>query len=353
MIAFQRGFWFGGAAIIAVAGLGAIAAWKPLAGKATRVIDVQRPLTVGLSTAQLAVVASLDKRVTAKFQATPLQEALSILGRKVDVPFLLDADALEQAGIEAKEPVTLDLRDVPLDQAIGLVIERFGFKYCLGGDGILVTDRETAENRVFARLYPIADIAMTPTRWGEKFAGREIANLIQDTLSPETWHTAEGPGFATAEPVSFSLVVSQSLAVHREIEAFLAQLRRSRAQLDAFCQAARLPAPTKLWKDHFSRQQELVEMFEAMIDLEADDAALPNWAGQSEERELLPTAARRLAAKALAFAATVEGEIAEEEDLDGSKAPLLVRRRDAEKRPRARSTSPAGRWVSGKGSVGR
>lgn len=53
-----------------------------------------------------------------------------------------------------------------------------------------------------------------------------LMTLIQETISPDTWEEAGGPGRISPFPLNLSLIVSQTQEVHQQLADLLAQLRR-------------------------------------------------------------------------------------------------------------------------------
>lgn len=53
-----------------------------------------------------------------------------------------------------------------------------------------------------------------------------LMNLVQETISPDSWEEAGGPGRISPFPLNLSLIVSQTQEVHQQLADLLAQLRR-------------------------------------------------------------------------------------------------------------------------------
>jgi general secretion pathway protein D len=65
-----------------------------------------------------------------------------------------------------------------------------------------------------------------PTVGGSQADFQSLIDLIQNTVSPQTWNTVGGPGAIQPFATNLSIVVSQTQEVHDEIANLLEQLRR-------------------------------------------------------------------------------------------------------------------------------
>jgi hypothetical protein len=285
------------------------------------------PLELELDPVQVDLLRRLDQPATASFRKVPLQKALTTLGKQAGVHFILDADALEQARIDEDAPVSGQFEKTPLYRTVERLLHDYPLEMCLSGEAVLITDAATAKDQVWTRSYPVVDVAVVPTDKRPRFLGQELVALIQDSIAPESWDDMDGPGFVTFETINFSLVVTQSLRTHKSIERFLAMLRKNRDRLDAFCQAKAAPPKQQLWNSYFSPPQELRRMYETLILLEEGTSpGIVGWTASTPSDRLVPAAARRLAAKALAFAQEVEEDLeAEALDKDGGKEPVWAK----------------------------
>lgn len=288
-----------------------------------------------------ALLEKLNAKVSVTFRETPLEAALAAMGKQVGAQFLLDEGALELLGLEPGEPVTLRLRDVELGEAIETVLRPLSLGVLLGDAGFVVTDEETAGEQTWTRAYPVPDLALVPTARGPRFLGRELVLVLADTVAPNSWNDFGGPGYVTYETMTFSLVATQSLAVHRQIERFLAMLRTSRGRLDSY--SASVGRGLEPWSAVFTPEEELRGLFEEMVELEqGGNVGVVGGGFADAGKELLAEAARRLAAKSLAFAAEIERERALEEGEAEREAPSKwVRRTYSKER-----LDGAYRWIA-------
>jgi hypothetical protein len=161
------------------------------------------------------------------FNETPLRAVIEQIEESFKVPIVIDWPALTDAGIDidagtatAKIPPNLSLR-----QVLRLVLGDSGLTW-IAADGVLhVTTREVAQERPLIIIYPVPRGFGT----GQSSDVQSTIDLIQSTVSPETWDTNGGHG--SIRPVDVAgaalLVVSQTGKVHDEIERLMRGLHET------------------------------------------------------------------------------------------------------------------------------
>lgn len=81
----------------------------------------------------------------------------------------------------------------------------------------------------FQRSYPVGDLNF---RWqkGKRIPDTDpwLLNLLETTTEPDSWEDLSGPGTLKLSPDHWALDVLQSRRVHREVDAFLEQIRLAR-----------------------------------------------------------------------------------------------------------------------------
>jgi hypothetical protein len=95
---------------------------------------------VVVTTEDAAVSRQMRQRVDVDVDKEEFAEALKQLGRETGANLILDSRVEK----EAKNPVTLQLEDVPLETAVRLLSEMAGLKPVRVGNVLFVTDKKTA-----------------------------------------------------------------------------------------------------------------------------------------------------------------------------------------------------------------
>jgi hypothetical protein len=96
--------------------------------------------TVIVTTEQMAMSRIMKQRVNVEFDKVEFATALKQLSRDTAANLLLDSRVEK----EAKNPVSLELEDVPLETAVRLLAEMAGLKPVRIGNVLFVTKKETA-----------------------------------------------------------------------------------------------------------------------------------------------------------------------------------------------------------------
>jgi hypothetical protein len=96
--------------------------------------------TVLITTEQTALMRQMGQRVNVDLDKVEFGQALKQLGRETGANLILDS-RVEKG---AKNPVSLQLEDVPLETAVRLLSEMAGLKPVRVGNVLFVTDKKTA-----------------------------------------------------------------------------------------------------------------------------------------------------------------------------------------------------------------
>jgi hypothetical protein len=103
--------------------------------------------------------AKLRVRVPVEFVDTPLSDVLYCLADMGDVQFYVRRSKLDDIGVAPDVPITINLRDVPLEMVLELVLEQAGdLAYTVENGIILITTQEEAETRLEVRVYNVRDL---------------------------------------------------------------------------------------------------------------------------------------------------------------------------------------------------
>jgi hypothetical protein len=115
---------------------------------------------------------------------------------------------------------------------------------------VVITNRLVAGNELNLRVYPAADLVLASTEsneLGRMIDADRLIETIEATVSPNSWSSVGGAGDIRTFYGNLSLVVFQTDAVHDQLAALLAMLRRGRggaAPDEAAKPAARPATPT-------------------------------------------------------------------------------------------------------------
>ena len=166
------------------------------------------------------------------FREEPLENIVNLLRDEYEVPVLLDEPAIEDAGLTADEPVTINLKGISLRSALRLLLKQKDLTYILRNEMMLITTPETAESDLITCLYDVRDLkkAMpppTPPAGASAWADYDsLIGALTECVSPRTWSENGGKGDVRSVH-SGILVIYQTQQVHAEIAGLLDSIRQT------------------------------------------------------------------------------------------------------------------------------
>ena len=152
----------------------------------------------------------------AEFQETPFREFVAAVAQKAGVRISLDNKSLDDIGFDTDTPVTATLTGRSFRAGLRDVLKNHDLSYVFMNDQIEVTTADRAAGTREAVFYPVMPQVDVD----------EVAMLIEETVSPESWSHRGGKGTIVAPPAGMGhgLVISHASEVHEEIEAILRNL---------------------------------------------------------------------------------------------------------------------------------
>jgi hypothetical protein len=94
------------------------------------------------------------------YTETPLEEVVNLLSTEYNIPIQIDEAALEATGLDATEPVTINLHNVSLRSALRLMLKKLQLTYVIQDEVLMITTPEEAETRLVVKVYPVADLVL-------------------------------------------------------------------------------------------------------------------------------------------------------------------------------------------------
>lgn len=197
-------------------------------------VEKRRPLAAAGywsdAPAVVAARAALEKPVDIDFQEMPLRAVTAELAKKAGVPIGADIRVLTDAGLDLDATtVTLALAGKkPIAVLLDRMLDPMGLTVEVWDEGLVVTTKEKAWETMSVAFYPLDRLV-----GGGRMPG-SLVTMVQELVMPQTWDTAGGPGMVRAIDGGVPcLVIRQSTAGHRAVEAFLKSLPTSEQPGDA------------------------------------------------------------------------------------------------------------------------
>lgn len=179
-----------------------------------------RPLVADMASERINEV--LERNLgPIEFNETPLVEVAARLGELLGVPVDVDAQALEDLGLDLDIPLTFHGEGGQARSILRRMLGAVDLSWIVRDEVLLVTSKEKTEANLDVRLY------LFPFGYDCDAAGvLVVVDLIQSTVAADTWDTVGGPGAIRpmdAGPAT-QLVVSTTHEVHEEVESLLRSL---------------------------------------------------------------------------------------------------------------------------------
>jgi hypothetical protein len=193
---------------------------------------------------------TLGKKIDVDFLDMPLEECIHRLGEQTGLPFWLDKPALTDEGVALDQPITLKLTKRRVEAVLNLLLTPVQLTTVFENDVLVLTTAAKAGEKLITRTYPVADLcpdmnaaagdqapqanAKEGPDTGPLIKRNSLSNLmntIESTVQPDSWEALSGPGAMSPYRQSGSLVIRQTLQVHREILELLRDLREAKGKL--------------------------------------------------------------------------------------------------------------------------
>jgi len=190
---------------------------------------------------RLSPAAALRQPTVCRFSGTPLSEVLAALAKRHRVAIILDREALKEAQVSPTLPVTVDLRGIPLQSALTLMLRESSLSWSIEADGIRIAiapkakegvlDRKATEG-VLDREYPLdglvpsgPEVRMVPTGRALRRDTDVLIEAVTGTVYTRTWAIVGGPGKIEFDAQKNVLKIRQSNQAHEQIARLLDTLR--------------------------------------------------------------------------------------------------------------------------------
>ncbi|NLX96015.1 MAG: hypothetical protein GXY83_07555 [Rhodopirellula sp.] len=185
--------------------------------------------------AEARIAAALNEPAEAAFADVALAEVLATLAGKHQIPIVLEAKALADAGIAQDAPVTAKLTGTSLRTVLTVMLRWLDLTFLVDRGVVLVTTPQAEKRHMIRRTYPIADLCSPAELSRPGLVDYDsLIDLITSKVAPSSWEEVGGPG--SIEPgrpdARPALTVRASYHVHEQLADCLEQLR---------CEMARKP----------------------------------------------------------------------------------------------------------------
>lgn len=195
----------------------------------------QAAVPIVVQQGQKRIEQALDSVVTFDFNEAPLAEVVAFLVEDRGIPILIDKKALDDVGLSGDTPVTLAVRDMTMRSALRLVLRPLDLGFTVRHEVLLVTTPEELDNQLEIRVYSVADFLSETNPTANPLEAdtqiRSLQDVVERTVSPDTWDHVGGAGSLAPVSVWGVMVISQTEDTHSQVEDLFRQTRQTRQSL--------------------------------------------------------------------------------------------------------------------------
>jgi len=159
-------------------------------------------------------------------QILPLEKALQILGRQVEISMYLDERALAEANASANTMVRM--RRTNSDTArnvLNSILDHHDLAFVVKNEMLNITTKNRARGEKIVRMYYVQDIRDATDG---KLDFDILRDMITTGIDPESWEV--GDAVLTLHGTTQSLVIRHFEDVHAQVEELLNQIREKNGQ---------------------------------------------------------------------------------------------------------------------------
>lgn len=147
------------------------------------------------------------------------------MSTRCEIPIVFDRQVLEDAGVDVRMPMILQVNGMMLANALEHLLREIDLTAVVADDVLLITTRDAADTRLVTRVYPARDLTLDLESPDGGIKAEDLIEAIESIVAPDAWECNGGNGNIELFPDSYCLVVSQTEAVHDQVEQLLAKLR--------------------------------------------------------------------------------------------------------------------------------
>lgn len=110
--------------------------------------------------AEQRILSELHKTTSLDVVEMPLREVVNYLSELHNIPIVLSAKKLDEAGIRPDTPVTKTLRGITLRSALRLLLKDLELTYLIQDEVIQITTPDDASTQLTTKVYPVGDLVV-------------------------------------------------------------------------------------------------------------------------------------------------------------------------------------------------
>ena len=187
-------------------------------------------LTPIQSEEEVRIAEALQNRFSLQLTERPFIEALREIQERARINVVLDEQGLLESALTPDQPVTIHLKDVPLEGVLTHLLRPLGLDFKIKDEVLLVTSAAKAAGPLYVVVYrmnALVEVAEEPDQSTQIAELNRYAELIRDLIAPNEWDQKGGSGSLAVHAATNSLIVRQNRRHHDRIADFLSALSAS------------------------------------------------------------------------------------------------------------------------------
>ncbi|MFO0383547.1 MAG: RNA polymerase sigma factor [Pirellula sp.] len=164
------------------------------------------------------ISAKLNERIQLTLAGVPISEFASKISEILELDVIVDVKALEDAGIQLDEIVTIErVRAARAKDILKQVLDPLACTYAIKYDALVITTKEGSSSEILGYYdlsYILPDNSTIP----------DLLESIQTSVTPDAWESNSGTGSMTI--LGSMLIVRAPLETHEGIEELLRQISK-------------------------------------------------------------------------------------------------------------------------------
>lgn len=215
-----------------------------------------RTTALSLTAKERSILQALNTTISVNFKDSKLEDVIEYLQTYTGQAILLDRESMKELEISYETAVTLNVKGVTVRTVLRKILGDVGMTYVIKDETIQATSAQRAKEMMVVRRYYVGDLLAgmgalgplggpqvplgNPYAFPNGFANftgfpfqpvvtpqaiqaqafqkmesvKQLIELIQGSVEPQSWHAHGGSGTITFHAPSMSLVIKQSAEVH-------------------------------------------------------------------------------------------------------------------------------------------
>ncbi len=178
-----------------------------------------------------SIEQALEKATTLTVPETSVADLAAFLRVQAGVPVVIDQRACEDVGLDIQEALVSGgpFENISLGSILNHLLRPVDLTWTIRDRALTITTPDEEEMSLVTRVYDVQDLVGTPDRLRFEFWNDydSLVDILTSTVATYSWDEVGGP--ASIEPFRGTLVVSQTVHVHRQIRDCLAAFRRAKS----------------------------------------------------------------------------------------------------------------------------